>query len=309
MEVKTTQSGDFAEGMFDTIGSNVLSDAYYLFNKSPNSLTSLAYDVRDNIKGDEPDVLKWAKFLSDVKLTEAGERDDGSLGAAFRYSTDYSANDYADYTGKLQSFPTTTLREAYPDQKDWLVAADVVNEEQTVVLPVIEGEAIPVMVTTDKYTEATHTFERAKKLVEDFVEHNFEIVATSKSNSSGSNSDETQSEDNDSDERELTKQEWIADPTTVSGIGDSTMEKLRAGGFEAVAQEEREEMWREMQAEQDDSEGPGKDLWERYCDMKEQMDEEDAELVRDICASDSGNTQLAHDVLVEYETEAEWFDN
>jgi hypothetical protein len=309
MEVKTTQSGDFAE-MFGTIGSNVLGDAYYLFNKSPNSLTSLAYDVRDNIKGDEPDVLAWAKFLSNVKLTEGGERDedDGSLGACFRFGTAYSANDYADYTGKLQSFPTTTLREAYPDQKDWLVAADVLNEEETVVLPVIEGEAIPVMVTTDKYTEATHTFERAKKLVEDFVEHNFEIVETSESNSSESD-DESSGDDSD-DERELTKQEWIADPTTVKGLGQSTMETLRAAGFEAVAQEEREEMWREMQAEQDDeSEGPGKDLWNRYCDVKEQMDEEDAELVRDICASDNGNTQLAHDVLVEYETEAEWFDN
>lgn len=225
MEVKTLPNGNFVQ---DHIGfrSNEMSDTYDLFTKSEVSLLDVAHDVRRYLNesaGSEADCAKFSRFLGNLKVAPGhpdassdNNHDDGSLGSAFYRTTDHPAREYTKLHNKYDSIPTMKLSEARPKDYKWLVNNRIIEEGTEIVVPLIEGEAISPVVTGNDITGATNTFEDAKKLVESYMAHNFEVVVVDESEAPMEDDrEESSSNSSDSDDDEMA---WN-DPQQISGVG------------------------------------------------------------------------------------------
>ncbi|UBF21486.1 hypothetical protein HRTV-21_gp120 [Halorubrum virus HRTV-21] len=243
MSVKVNSDGDFVENTVTTLGANHVSDLYDLLQKDDHSVMSLAHEVRkafgeDSVKkGGESEIAKWCEAPREVHIIEPTEANDsdGSIGRAFWKATDYTANDYNQFTGKYDSlkeenggFGVKPLAEADEFQRELLLSQEIIEASDTVMVPInSDGEPIVPVVASKGRQEATEgfevgavpTYEEAKARLETLLSDYFgevevdETAESSEKNNGGS--------DSGSDTEEgLGLPGELFDPTEVKGIGN-----------------------------------------------------------------------------------------
>ncbi|UBF20441.1 hypothetical protein HCTV-8_gp112 [Haloarcula virus HCTV-8] len=243
MSVKVNSDGDFVENTVTTLGANHVSDLYDLLQKDDHSVMSLAHEVRkafgeDSVKkGGESEIAKWCEAPREVHIIEPTDANDsdGSIGRAFWKATDYTANDYNQFTGKYDSlkeenggFGVKPLAEADEFQRELLLSQEIIEASDTVMVPInSDGEPIVPVVASKGRQEATEgfevgavpTYEEAKARLETLLSDYFgevevdETAESSEKNNGGS--------DSGSDTEEgLGLPGELFDPTEVKGIGN-----------------------------------------------------------------------------------------
>jgi hypothetical protein len=233
MTVKVNSDGDFVENVHNNLESNVVSASYDILNKSELSVGTLAHEVRKALSeasdGDS-DIAKWCDAVTSVQVAERTDESDGTLGRMFWKATDYSAGEYNKLlpSQKYDSIATAELGETeLSHQKDELVNAGIVSDDQTVLVPQTnDGDIVPIIAVSNDRDEAHPTFEEAKKTLDKFVSDYFgevDIDETAETNDESSDEQEDSSSDSDI---------GVNDPTQIDGIGSSTVEKIESNGFE-----------------------------------------------------------------------------
>ncbi|UBF21246.1 hypothetical protein HJTV-1_gp123 [Haloarcula virus HJTV-1] len=243
MSVKVNSDGDFVENTVTTLGANHVSDLYDLLQKDDHSVMSLAHEVRkafgeDSVKkGGESEIAKWCEAPREVHIIEPTDANDsdGSIGRAFWKATDYTANDYNQFTGKYDSlkeenggFGVKPLAEADEFQRELLLSQEIIEASDTVMVPInSDGEPIVPVVASKGRQEATEgfevgavpTYEEATARLETLLSDYFgevevdETAESSEKNNGGS--------DSGSDTEEgLGLPGELFDPTEVKGIGN-----------------------------------------------------------------------------------------
>jgi hypothetical protein len=319
MEVKTLPNGNFVR---DHIGfrSNEMSDTYDLFRKSDVSILDVAHDVRRHLNessDSDADCAKFTRLIGNLKVAaghpNAGDsdndHDDGSLGTAFYRTTDHPAREYTKLHNKYDSIPTMKLSEARPKDYRWLVDERVIEEGTEIVVPLIEGEAISPAVTSNDETGATNTFDEAKQLVEEYMDHNFTVVEVDESevpmeDDREESSDNSQSSGGDSDELA-----WN-DPQQVDGVGPALAENIEDAGWELRPTEEATNIKFDFESAGGDSKGNGGyemiEVREKYIEVREDVSEMDRNIIEARLKSNT-NLQEAVALIQEYEAEDDGF--
>lgn len=288
-------NGEIVEDSISGSQPNALPEIYQSLRDNKN----LAYAVNDAI-GDS-DSEKWASLLNNVEVFGHSLGKVQGVAVKTPLSTyNNKINDrcvplYEVSDSEKQEIKSEKIMDKIDSPNNWWEYADDVQVPTDQ-----EGERLPVIVTTNEYSERFHTFEEAKKILagvlsriegveaEDFLDESNETA--------GSSDSKTTTDESDS----------VNDPTNIGGIGPNTIEKIENGGFDVVPANDIHEKIEVEPFEFEKSDGTTavpelltSEVKERYDDVKDEMDEMDTEIVRERIIS--GDLHDAVDTIENYE--------
>jgi len=265
-------NGEIAENSISGDKPHALPEVYSLCGRD---IKNVAYAV-DGVTND-PDSKKWAGLLNSLSM---GGHSIGAIqGAAvdsplstYNDRHGYSAVPTEGVTGAEMGFlKTNDVLGNITSSKTWWSKPDHVR------LPISsDGEKLPLVVTTNDFSEKYYTFEEAKEVLMGVLDRipGFEL------------DDVDMGEDEQRDTNNQQEVASVNDPTAVPNIGSKTIERLSEAGFDVVPNEERAE---KCEVKPFDFETPDEkmleltsaDVKDRYMDVKDEMDEMDNDIVRE----------------------------
>ena len=202
-----------------------------------------AYSFAKSLESDDEDLNQYIEYLKNLEIEGM------SLGAIQAKATDFTTDDYLKASGLGTAIP---LADANPTEQKIMdhIVDDLTDsnrmllDESNFQVPTTpDGEEMPLLVASNERSKGLHTFEEAKEMWEKFLGHL--SVETSMS-------EPTVTSDSDNDSSSDDSSKSVNDPTSLSGIGDKTIETLVSGGFDVTPNEDRAEFAEPFEFESDD---------------------------------------------------------
>lgn len=216
------EDGEVVENTIDTLAATPVSDLYE-FVKIHKNVAYAGVKALDASGIEDSEAEKWASSLNNVQIQG------NDLGYVQAKATDFSLATYRKhcedaFTAVPTSNPSENEIEALQEGNvlSFYEGNGDVSEPSDIPCPVSpDGKQLPVLVTSNDTSEATHTYEEAMDILNDVLSH----IEGADVSQQIDESDPSPATGNSS------RSDNPLDPTSIEGLGEKTIERLESNGF------------------------------------------------------------------------------